>query len=695
MTNSDPIYSDSLARLRIGVDTGGTFTDFVFLRGRRLEIYKCPSTPQDPSQGILDGVALLSGEASTPEIVHGSTVATNAVLERKGARVALVATEGFEDVLHIGRQTRQELYNLFVQPRRPLIDANLVFGVPERLDANGRVLTAVNLSAVDRLATRLRSRKVDIVAVCLLHSYVNPTHELKVATRLRRAGLRVCASHEVLPEYREFERWSTTVVNAYVTPLIQKYLTNLEQKLTGVDLVGDDVRSPLESRGKGLLTSSPTERLRIMQSNGGSISAAAACAQAVRTVLSGPAAGVVGARAVARSAGFDRIISFDMGGTSTDVSLIDNAVTMTTDSVIGDFPVRLPIIDIHTVGAGGGSIAFKDSGGALRVGPRSAGARPGPACYGTGQELTVTDANLLLGRLDADYFLGGRMAIDVQRAQKVARNLATAFKLSVPELAEGIVRVANANMERALRVVSVARGHDPREFALLAFGGAGGMHACELAERLEIPTVIVPRYAGVLSALGMLLADVIKDYSSSVLRRSDSISYVELTKRFTSLVDMAKHDLGREGFRPARQVIERLVDVRYAGQSYEITVPFSKGYRRAFNNRHQQLYGYSDPARPTEIVALRVKASGITDKPDLPQSPERFSHPQPISIRPAWFCGRMVQTAFYRWDGIGAGARARGPAVVTGGEATAFIPPAFAFRVDCFGNLIVGRKTST
>jgi N-methylhydantoinase A/oxoprolinase/acetone carboxylase beta subunit len=472
-----------------------------------------------------------------------------------------------------------------------------------------------------------------------------------------------------LPEYREFERWSTTVVNAYVTPLIQNYLTNLEQRLK---------RAPL----------------RIMQSNGGSISAAAARAQAVRTVLSGPAAGVVGAREVARAAGFDRIISFDMGGTSTDVSLIDNAVTMTTDSVIGDFPVRLPIIDIHTVGAGGGSIAMKDSGGALRVGPHSAGAKPGPACYGTGEELTVTDANLLLGRLDPDYFLGGRMALDFERANKIARRLAASFRLSVPELAEGIVRVANASMERALRVVSVTRGHDPREFALLAFGGAGGMHACEIAERLQIPTVIVPRYAGVLSALGMLLADVTKDYSSSVLQRSDSISHAELTKRFAPLQARAKRELECEGFRPARQVIERLIDVRYAGQSFEITLPFSNGYRRAFDQRHQQVYGYSDPSRPTEIVVLRVRASGITEKPDLPQSPERFSRPKPMSKRPARFGGRMVRTAFYRWNELPAGARAHGPAVVTGGEATAVVPPEFAFRVDRFGNLIVRRKTS-
>jgi N-methylhydantoinase A/oxoprolinase/acetone carboxylase beta subunit len=541
--------------------------------------------------------------------------------------------------------------------------------VPERLDATGQVLRAVDAGAVDKLAARLLARKIDIVAVCLLHSYVNPAHEAQVVQRLRRSGLRVCASHEVLPEYREFERWSTTVVNAFVAPLIDQYLARLEHSLKGCSL-------------------------HIMQSNGGTISAAAARAQAVRTVLSGPAAGVVGARAVARAAGFRRVLSFDMGGTSTDVSLIDDAIAFTADSVIGDFPVRLPMLDIHTVGAGGGSIAFRDSGGALRVGPRSAGANPGPACYGTGNDLTVTDANLLLGRLDTDYFLGGRMALDASRAHAVARNLARSFKLNVPELAEGVVRVANANMERALRVVSVARGHDPREFALLAFGGAGGMHACELAEQLEIPTVIVPRHAGVLSALGMLLADVTKDYSASVLRASDSIPLPELAKRFKPLLDQATRELDREGFRRNRQVLERLIDVRYVGQSYEITLPFSANYCRAFHQRHEKLYGYSAPARPTEIVNLRVKASGITDKPNLPRSPERLVRPQPSSVRPARFGGRVVLTAFYRWDELAAGAAAPGPAVVTGAEATAVIPPAFAFRVDRFGNLITQRTTN-
>ena len=663
------LKSEGAKARRIGVDTGGTFTDFVCFEGNRLVLHKCRSTPEDPSVAILEGIRDLAQQTTGFEIVHGSTVATNAVLERKGARVAMVVTAGFEDVIQIGRQTRPELYNLFVPPRQPLVERSLVFGLPERLDAGGAVLEPINRRVLIRLSARLTRLKADVVAVCLLHSYVNPAHELQVAEHLRRAGLQVCASHEVLPEYREFERWSTTAMNAYVMPIISGYLTNLQHRLEG---------SPLH----------------IMQSNGGSISAAAACRQPVRMLLSGPAAGVVGAHAVARAAGYSRIISFDMGGTSTDVSLMDGAIGMTTDSSIGNFPVRLPMIDIHTVGAGGGSIAFRDSGGALRVGPRSAGARPGPACYGTGEEMTVTDANLLLGRLDADYFLGGRMALDRERARKAALPLARGFKLSVAELAEGVVRVANANMERAMRVVSVARGLDPRAFALLAFGGAGGMHACEIAERLEISTIIVPRYAGVLSALGMLLADVTKDYSASVLRYTRAISSAELSKRFKLLVARAKRDLQGEGFPNHRQVIECSLDIRYVGQSYEITVPVSNSYRREFDRRHERLYGYCDPARPTEIVNLRVKALGITDKPDLPEYRGRVHRARPSATKPAWFSGRTRPTAFYRWDDLSAGAQGQGPAVVTGGEATAVIPPTFGFQVDRFRNLIVRELTN-
>jgi N-methylhydantoinase A/oxoprolinase/acetone carboxylase beta subunit len=650
---------------RVGIDTGGTFTDLVRLGPDGLVVHKLRSTPDDPSRAIVAGIETVAGTLTGLDVVHGSTVATNAVLERKGARVGLITTQGFEDVLRIGRQTRPELYNFQVPARRPIVAPELTFGLAERLDATGEPLLAVNDGDVDRLAAELKTLGVDIVAVCLIHAYANPAHERQVAGRLRLAGLTTSISHDVLPEYREYERWSTTVVNAYVTPIIDRYLGALEARLAG-------------------------SRLLIMQSNGGSISAGAARAQAVRTVLSGPAAGVVGARTVARAAGFRRIVSFDMGGTSTDVSLIDDAVAMSSDSTIGDFPVRLPVIDIHTVGAGGGSIAYVDSGGALRVGPRSAGASPGPVCYGVGTELTVTDANLLLGRLDPERFLGGRMAIDVERARLVAKELAGQLKMDPLALAEGVVRVANANMERAIRVVSVERGHDPRRFALLAFGGAGGMHACEIAHRLDIGTVVVPRFAGVLSALGMLAADVTRDYSASVLERSDRISIAQLTRRFRPLVDAARRELRTEGFPAKRQSIATLLDVRYAGQSYEITVPFGPAYRKTFDQTHQRLYGYANADRATEVVNVRVHATGLTDKPGLPfKRPRRAFAPKPADRRPGRFGGKSVRVAFHRWEDLAPGASAPGPAVVTGGEATAVIPPAFRFTVDGFGNLVV------
>jgi N-methylhydantoinase A/oxoprolinase/acetone carboxylase beta subunit len=430
-----------------------------------------------------------------------------------------------------------------------------------------------------------------------------------------------------------------------------------------------------------------------MQSNGGSISAAAARLQAVRTILSGPAAGVVGARAVARAAGFPRVISFDMGGTSTDVSLIDDRIATTTDARVGDFPVRLPIIDIETVGAGGGSIAFRDRGGALRVGPRSAGADPGPVCCGRGEELTVTDANLLLGRLAPELFFGGRLAIDLHRTRRIAAGMAGRLDLSVDQLAEGIVRIANANMERAMRLVSLERGHDPRAFALLAFGGAGGMHACEIAQRLGVRRVVMPRHAGVLSALGMLMADVTRDYSAPVLRETDALAPSDLTRRFAALVRQAVRELRDEGFGPRRQHIVRWIDVRYVGQSYELTVPCTLDFRAAFDRAHERRYGYADRSRPTEVVNVRVVASGITAKPRLPfRRPRKTFRPKPDAVRRGRFDGRAVDVAHYRWTELEAGARARGPAVITSGEATAVIPPGFSFSVDGFGNVIAGHS---
>lgn len=658
---------DNRGTTRIGVDTGGTFTDLVALGPEGVAVHKVRSTPDDPSRAILGGIRELVGPPSGFDVVHGSTVATNAVLERRGARVALLATSGFEDVLRIGRQTRRELYNFMVEDRRPLVEAGLTFGVTERLSADGAVLVPLDIAALEDLADRVRRAGANSIAICFLHSYRNPAHERQALDILNRTGLDVSASHLVLREYREFERWSTTVVNAYVTPLMSNYLGALEADLGN-------------------------SRLSIMQSNGGSISAATARAAAVRTILSGPAAGVVGARAVAEMAGYGRIITFDMGGTSTDVSLVDGEIGMTTESTVGDFPVRLPVIDIHTVGAGGGSIAYVDAGGALRVGPRSAGADPGPVCYGKGTEPTVSDANLLLGRMDPAYFLGGRMALDMERARGAVRGLADTFELDALEVAEGVVRVANANMERAIRVVSVQRGFDPREFALLAFGGAGGMHACEIAATLDIATVIVPRYAGVLSALGMLLADVTKDYSLTVLREGEEARPEAIATLLVPLAEQAERELRAEGFSPADIRITRSVDVRYIGQSYEITVPFGPRYRDDFDAQHLRMYGYANPERRIEVVNVRVGGIGVSRKPQLPSRPvEEPIAPEPNHVARAQFGGRQLATAFFRWESLEPGSVAEGPAVVAGRHATAVVPPGFSFRIDDFGNLVALR----
>src|SRR5271170_828510 len=653
--------------IRIGVDTGGTFTDLVRLDEHGLSVHKVPSTPDDPARAILSGIAEIMGEASSTEVIHGSTLAPNALLERKGARIALITTEGFQDVLAIGRQTRSQLYNFMVRGTRSMVDPSLIFGLTERLAHCGTVLEPLQENELVEITARMRQANIECVAVCLLHSYANPVHERQVADHLAQEGFAVSASHKILPEYREYERCSTTVVNAYVTPIMSRYLKTLERGLAAT-------------------------RLHVMQSNGGSISAAQASASAVRTILSGPAAGAIGAQAVAQASGFDRVILFDMGGTSTDVTLCDRGLSTTSESHVGDFPVRLPMLDIHTVGAGGGSIAYIDSGGSLRVGPRSAGADPGPVCYGKANELTVTDANLLLGRLDPDYFLGGRMPIDFERTTACADAFAKKLQISSTRLAEGIVQIANANMEHAIRAVSVQRGHDSRDFALLAFGGAGGMHACEIAEALEIPTVIVPQYAGVLSALGMLLADVRKDYSQTILKLSNLVTFQDLEQHLAPLIDQAKEDLAGEGFTPENLLVTSSLDMRYQGQGYEIDVPFTPAFNAEFHREHQRLYGYSNATRLTEVVNVRVSATGITRKYAFPSSP---SSPRPlppaIATRPAWFKGEWRDTATYHSEQLGPGMEGIGPAIVTGGQSTIVIPPNFEFRIDSIGSLVATR----
>jgi N-methylhydantoinase A/oxoprolinase/acetone carboxylase beta subunit len=635
--------------MRIGVDAGGTFTDFIVLDDDgRLTTFKIRSNPRSPADVILAGIERAAGKRKA-EVVHGSTVATNALLERKGAKTAFVTTEGFEDLIEIGRQNRTELYNLMPAPRRLLVDRDMCFGVKERVHFDGSIARKPSAAEWKRVAARLKKSSAQSVAICFLHSYQNSSIERAAVKALAQAGVYLCTSHEISPEIREYERGSTTLVNAYVGPLMESYLGQLE-------------RSP---QGR---------RIAIMQSNGGFLSARDARKHAVRTVLSGPAGGLVGALETARASGFPRVLGFDMGGTSTDVSLVDGEARHTTEASIDGYPIRVPMLDIHTVGAGGGSIARVDAGGLLRVGPESAGADPGPACYGTGTEATVTDAHVVLGRIGAEQLLGGAMKIDADRAAAAVARIAKPLKMDLAEAAAGILRVANANMERAIRVVSVERGHDPRDFALVAFGGCGGLHACEIAQELGIQTVIVPEYAGALSALGMLMADAVRDHAAGVLGRRD------IEKRFAALEWRARRES------PGGE-IERTADVRYRGQSYELNVPWNNGDPAAlFHREHEKIYGYANPGRDVEVVTIRVRARTRLEKPKLTRSGAVQS--DKAEKRRVWIGGGWKNVDVWKRAGITSRAK-QGPALVLDYGSTTLVPPAWKFKVDPAGNLLL------
>jgi len=661
-------------KVRVGVDTGGTFTDFVIWRGGRLVNRKVLSTPQDPSLAIFEGVGDILGDSPSSFIVHGTTVATNALLQRKGGRIALITTAGFEDVLAIGRQTRRSLYALQPESRFELIPARRRFGLRERTLASGRVETPAGPAEVRKIIARIKRSGAEAVAVCLLHSYANPKNEEIVARELERSGLLFTISSRLLPEHREYERTSTTSVNAYLMPVMDRYLGELDRRIGRADL-------------------------RIMQSNEGYISPGRARFEPIRTALSGPAGGVVGARALTRVAGFPDVVSFDMGGTSTDVSLIEGGIRRTHESRIGDFPIRLPIIDIHSVGAGGGSIAYTDRGGSLRVGPQSAGADPGPACYGKGDLPAVTDANLCLGRLDPDFFLGGRMKIHPERSSAAVAGLARAIGKTAVETALGIVAIANANMEKAIRVISVERGIDPRAFGLFCFGGAGGVHAVEMAAQLGMPAVIVPRNAGVLSAFGLLMSDPVKDYARSLMKTDDQMSVARIEAEFLALEAQSRSDMAGEGFPASDIVLERSLDCRYLGQSYEIDVPWRKArtlaraFLESFHRRHKRLYSYRHDRRPVEIVNLRIKAIAITPKIPLKREPRsRFLDPKALIKRQKIHTGRAFRDgAVYDRSRLGPGNALPGPALIIDPESTTFLPPGHRAVVDGFHNLVIRK----
>jgi len=651
----------------LGVDVGGTFTDFYFWHEGHLEVLKRPSSPEDPSVSVLAGIAERGWRPD--EVVHGSTVATNAVLERRGARTAFVATKGFRDLLAIGRQTRPRLYDLEPSRPPPLVPRDLCFEADERLDYQGSVLTALDPVEVRRLAREVSDAGAEAVGVCLLFSFLDPAHERAIAAALRAAGLDVSASHEVLPEFREYERASTTALNAYVGPVARRYLGALA--------------SGLERAG--------TPELRVMQSSGGTATAAQAAALPASTLLSGPAAGVAGAFAVARAAGFESVITFDMGGTSTDVCLCPGSVPFTTEWSVGGLPVRLPAVDVNTVGAGGGSIAWTDAGGALRVGPRSAGADPGPACYGRGGPATVTDAHLLLGRLSPHWFLGGRFPLDGAKAEAALSGLSAA---AAKDTARGVIAVAGAHMERALRVVSVERGFDPRDFTLVAFGGAGPLQACDLARALSVRRVLVPRYPGVLSAFGMAFADQSRDVSAALVagvpESGDATLALEsrVSAAIAGLAERLRAELG-----PAAR-IEPALDLRYAGQGYELTVPWPEsglgGAVDAFQAEHRRRFAHADPGRAIEVTAVRARGRVTRPAPETAALIAGGPDPAPACLgrQPVMF-DTWRETPVYGRERLLAFNRIEGPALVAQMDSTTVIPPGWAATVDHHANLIL------
>jgi len=663
----------------IAIDTGGTFTDCVYISEGQLRVLKIFSTPADPSLAVTAPLATIHPGA-TPQIRHGTTVGTNTVLERNGARVAFVTTAGFEDTIAIGRQARARLYDWFAPAPDCLVPAELRFGILERVSVEGKILRAPTDAELATLVEQIRAAPPELspeaIAISLLFSFANPETERRVEAALRPLGLPISTSHRILPEFREYERASTTVVNAYLSPRMGSYLSHLEGHVSQWQA---------------------GSHIEVMQSSGGTIPARLAAQEPVRTILSGPAGGVIGACQVARWAGFDRVIGLDMGGTSTDVFLADSSAgpQRTRESLIDGVPVSVHMLDIHTIGAGGGSLARFDAGGMLHVGPESAGADPGPICFGRGTRPTVTDANLLLGRLDPSTFLGGSVHLDRSRAERIFHDQKGPL-ITAEALAAGMLRVVETNMEKAIRVISVERGYDPRQFTLIAFGGGGPLHACSLARALEIPVVIVPTMPGALSAVGILLADAVRDYSRTVMLHADRIDQIE-----SIFFELELHAVEEFSAQPSEAIPERSLDLRYRGQGYELNVPFDPRHPKhsiqAFHQLHQQRYGFSDPRRPVEVVNVRLRMSA----PAEPYTPP-FREPRPgngssacYAERDIFYDGEFIRSRLYHRDQLHPGDILHGPTMITEYTSATILLPACTARVDGYGNLIVAIPEKT
>lgn len=677
---------------RIGVDSGGTFTDICLFEETtgRIEIWKTPSTPDDPSRGIAEVVkqGLERVGSRIPELTffgHGTTVATNALIELRGVKTALLTTDGFRDLLEIGRQRRPDLYDVMVDKPQVLVPRDLRIEVPERVRWDGSIETPLDLECVRNAVEKLRDEGVEAIAICFLYSFMDPAHEVAASAEvaIEAEDMFLSLSSEVAPEFREYERLSTTVVNAFLGPVMQRYIRRLEGRLHD-----------------GGLRVAP----HLTQSNGGVIGFETAARLPVRTLLSGPSTGVVAAQAIAETAGFDKLITFDMGGTSSDVALLEDRVCKRTgEAEVHGYPIKAPMLDIHTVGAGGGSIAMVDSGGHLKVGPESAGADPGPACYGRGgTRPTVTDANIVLQILNPVEILGGRMRVERDLAVRAIQDLADQLDLGLYETAQGILSVATANMAKAIRVISVQRGHDPRDYALIAFGGGGPLHAVRLARELDMTRVIVPHTPGALCALGLLLTDLRADFAKSRLLPLVADSFAEIADGFVSLEVQADAWFKKEGIDRKRQRLVHTVDLRYEGQNYELQVAFPNGSDtranfetlvRNFEAAHRQRFGFVVEDEAIELVTLRLEAVGIVKKATIEaeDAASRTTAATPFDRRDVWLpeAEGMATCPIYRRSDLRSGHTLEGPAVIEQMDTTTLILPDMTARVDGHLNLIV------
>ena len=651
--------------MKLGVDTGGTFTDFLLQDGVKLKRYKCHSTPADPSVAILQGIAYFFPEGAPPhlEIVHGTTVGTNAFVERKGGSPLLITTKGFEDILALGRQNRASLFDLEVTRPPLILHRDHIIGITERIDANGEVVVALNQSEVQHIKTRLTDLKVDTIVICFLNSFLNDSHEKMVQALLADLAIPVLCSVDVLPEFREFERCSTAIINGYLAPVMASYIDRLIRAI-------DD------------------QFLSVQQSNGGVMAASAVCHRAVHTLLSGPAAGVQCAYQLSQLKGQGQIITFDMGGTSTDVSLCHNGLTLTKEYVLDGYPISIPMLDINTVGAGGGSIAYLDKAGVLHVGPQSAGADPGPVCYGEGVDLTVTDANLLLGRLLPDSFLAGAIVLDVARAHRYAQQMAQQLCLTVDELCLGIIAIVNAEMVKAVRTVSLDRGHDPSDFTLYSYGGSSGLHCCELAESLGVLTIEIPARAGVLSAQGLVFSPLLLDQTKALFLQDNECSFATIHQQALLLEEEVKQNISTIAITD-NIVTESFVDMRYAGQSHEISIPVAADMLSHFHQKHKQMFGYQFNNQALECVALRSVARQVQDVQRLPSMPIQSEKNKPVCIS-VIITNVKIKIPMYNRADIQKKWQV-GPCLIVDDYTTILVTSSFKFKVDQYGALTLKR----